>query len=473
VNDDQNISASNRFLEFLSHAYCVPFEPGALEDFLASASDCLLYSERNNLPSDDIGNIADLSDKHADHNDRLNKIFDAHTYEHLIDPTQNWSKQHSVGNIIVDLTQSTCFGNSIAQDYLGQTLPAQLGHLNLTSEASNALHQALTPDPFAEKRAADTLVQISTAARPAHIPARISFSHSNRGPIAEITFFLFSWDATSLSEFRDQFDLTKTETDILALILNGKSQLEIAHDRGRSNDTIKLQVRALLKKTNCTKSTELVRQVMGYQILQLALQSNVAELQGAHTVAVFPTHSDQTITVDGRAIQINLFGPTTGRPVVLVHGLIWGPFVTPTLLRILHRENIQLIAPFRAGFGGTAPPRVMGRIRCHRCRRLSGRHSPHLHDDAAHRGASGWHQPRVPHCRPAWRPNPWAVDPQRRHPHCRRSASGTHEQNDPHRRRRVPLCALDHGNHDARGDFCLAKTRPREIPPTGPRQQRL
>ena len=356
VNDDPNISASDRFLEFLSHAYRVPFEPGALEDFLASATDCLLYSERNNLPSVDIGNIADLSHKHADHNDRLNKIFDAHTYENLIDPTAKWSKQHSVGNIIVDLTQSTCFGNSVAQEYLGQTLPAQLDDLNLPPDVAQPLAAALKSDPGTDGLAPDYLVQIASTTRPSHIPARISFSHSNRGPIAEITFFRFSWDATSLSEFRDQFDLTKTETDILALILNGKSQSEIADDRCRSLDTIKIQVRSLLKKTSCTKSTELVRQVMWSQILNLALRSNVAEMQGAHTVAVFPTHSDKMTNSDGRVIQINRFGPETGRPVVLVHGLIWGPFVTPALLRLLHRENIHLIAPFRAGFGGTEPP---------------------------------------------------------------------------------------------------------------------
>lgn len=353
----QNTSAPDRFLDFLNQAYRIPFESGALEELLSSATDCLLYSEQNNLPSGDIGNITDLSNKHSNHNDRLEKIFAAHTLEPLIDPTANWSKQHAVGNIIVDLSKGICFGNSVAQEYLAQDLPQPINKLNLTAKTLQGLVSLLDAKAAAEELGPDRLVQITNQTEATRIPARISFSHTNRGPIAEITFFLFSWDLASLTEFRDQFDLTKTETIVLALILNGKSQNEIAEERSRSLDTIKVQVRALLKKTHCTKSTELVRQVMGYQILRLALESNVNNSKTAHEIPMHPTHSDQTIFFEGRKLQVNQFGPTNGRPVVLVHGLIWGPYVTPSILRLLHSKNINLIAPFRAGFGGSSPPK--------------------------------------------------------------------------------------------------------------------
>ncbi len=356
MNKIDNTGASDRFLDYLSHAYRVPFEPGAMEEFLASAADCLLYSEQNSQPSADIENIAQLSQKHADHNDRLHKIFDAHALKILADPAKKWSKQHAVGNIIVELSTGTCFGNVVAQDYLGQSLPASLDTLNLTAPALAKLTDVLRGNNNPDALGPDNLIQIANQSGDATIPSRVSFSHSDRGPIAEVTFFLFAWDLDSLSEFRDQFGLTKTETIVLALVLNGKSQAEIAEDRNRSLDTIKVQVRSLLNKTNSTKSSELVRQVMGYQILRLALQSQ-SEFDGdPETIPVLQSVSDETITIDGRSIQISQFGPTDGRPVLLVHGLIWGPFATPTMLRILYRENIRLIAPYRAGFGGSAPP---------------------------------------------------------------------------------------------------------------------
>lgn len=80
---------------------------------------------------------------------------------------------------------------------------------------------------------------------------------------------LFSLD-TSLPAKPDEqlvravFSLTKTESELAGLIADGLTNREIADGRSRSVETVNVQVKSLLSKTQCANRTQLVRLLMSF-----------------------------------------------------------------------------------------------------------------------------------------------------------------------------------------------------------------
>jgi len=62
--------------------------------------------------------------------------------------------------------------------------------------------------------------------------------------------------------FRDTVSLTKRETDVFCLMLEGRSNREIAENLGLTENTIKTHVRNILSKYNAPSRTELFRKML-------------------------------------------------------------------------------------------------------------------------------------------------------------------------------------------------------------------
>ena len=80
---------------------------------------------------------------------------------------------------------------------------------------------------------------------------------------------LFSLDTTLPAKpdeglVRAVFGLTKTESELSVLIGDGLTNREIAENRDRSVETVNVQVKSLLSKTQCANRTQLVRLLTGF-----------------------------------------------------------------------------------------------------------------------------------------------------------------------------------------------------------------
>lgn len=63
---------------------------------------------------------------------------------------------------------------------------------------------------------------------------------------------------------RAVFSRTKTESELAVLIADGLTNREIADRRSRSVETVNVQVKSLLSKTQCANRTQLVRLLMSF-----------------------------------------------------------------------------------------------------------------------------------------------------------------------------------------------------------------
>jgi DNA-binding CsgD family transcriptional regulator len=85
---------------------------------------------------------------------------------------------------------------------------------------------------------------------------------ADRFAIDGVEFVAFTWDAsataTATATARPPADLTPAEADVLALVVQGASNAQIARARGVSVRTIANQVASLLRKVGAGSRYELV-----------------------------------------------------------------------------------------------------------------------------------------------------------------------------------------------------------------------
>jgi len=138
----------------------------------------------------------------------------------------------------------------------------------------------------------------------------------------------------------ETFGLTKSEIAVAQGIVDGYSTNEIAERRGRSLETIRSQVKSVLQKADLRSQTELIRVFAG-------LGELVDARDDAQTSARVP---EIIIRDDGRKLAFESFGPASGRPVLMMHGMLDGFPVGPRILRLLKARNIRIVGVWRPAF---------------------------------------------------------------------------------------------------------------------------
>lgn len=82
-------------------------------------------------------------------------------------------------------------------------------------------------------------------------------------------YILYSSDTSrpvqcQTAPIRTMFGLTASEAEVLNRIADGRSNQEIADERGRSVATVQSQIKSIFMKTDCRNRTQLVRLMMAY-----------------------------------------------------------------------------------------------------------------------------------------------------------------------------------------------------------------
>ncbi len=152
----------------------------------------------------------------------------------------------------------------------------------------------------------------------------------------------------------EAFDLTATERELLLALVKGNSPRDFAELRGRSVETARTQVRSLLAKVGVSSQIDLIRlYAAAYSTLQVSADQPSIGSSPSRS-GMLTLHLD-----DGRSLEVQTFGPPIGRPVLFLHNMFSGPFMTEAVITSLFDRNIRLICPWRAGFAGStklSPP---------------------------------------------------------------------------------------------------------------------
>lgn len=149
------------------------------------------------------------------------------------------------------------------------------------------------------------------------------------------------WTALLGEMMREAFDLSNAEIDIVSLLVEGQDLPEIAAARDRSLNTVRTQLKAILRKTHTRTQSALIR-------LALSLAAHLPETGEGERLRA---DVDFLSMPSGRRMPWRSLGPANGRPVLFIHGMLDGIALTDAALKLLHRKRIRLIAPERPFFG--------------------------------------------------------------------------------------------------------------------------
>ena len=157
------------------------------------------------------------------------------------------------------------------------------------------------------------------------------------------------WDDAIGKWLQSSFKLSEAETDVLRSVVSGESLNDLAVSRNRSIETIRSQLKSLLRKTNLGSQIDLLKLFAGFDHLPEELKAT------ARNKSASTSHSHFMRLPDGRQLQYDVFGPDTGDAVVFLHGMLEGAGSTTLAQNLLVEHNLKLICPWRPSFAGSDP----------------------------------------------------------------------------------------------------------------------
>ncbi|OCW59322.1 alpha/beta fold hydrolase [Hoeflea olei] len=161
----------------------------------------------------------------------------------------------------------------------------------------------------------------------------------------------------------ESLGLSPSEVEVLELMAQGKSNVEISKERARSVDTVKSQTQAIFRKLGVASRLEAVQVVN--DLISLATLSGSAGdpvPRAAPDPRRFPFAHDASAwrltEREGRRIShVHYPPPRNGdappRTVLMFHGLLQGPEATSRFRTELGRAGFELIGASKPGYGAT------------------------------------------------------------------------------------------------------------------------
>ncbi|MGB7433084.1 MAG: alpha/beta fold hydrolase [Ahrensia sp.] len=348
-------SQFDRLLTLLDHAYDAPFQPDNFHA-LMNAAHAFYYDE----DSDDSVAAAASFDTDTALHSHLTRI-----EQLLVDrELENRSQAHNLNKpalvaLLLDPETGMVEGNGLAQSFFDQRFPCPLSTLKLEKSSREELRQ-LAVGAAQNREFANRICMVRRVDDPAiHLAKCGVWINPEAPPDGQarglaVSIAHFKWSADSLLFCQSMFGLTQSEASVLAALLNGASQAEIAVQRGRSAETVKAQAKSILRKTGCSRISEVMVLATTYGMLA---DAGTKPTGGDDEPYRAFTRPNRVITGDdGRTISYGIYGDPHGVPVLFVHGLLQGPFFPADINDRFVADGLCVIAPSRPGFGRTDRP---------------------------------------------------------------------------------------------------------------------
>ena len=172
------------------------------------------------------------------------------------------------------------------------------------------------------------------------------------------------WPEGFVEVVQEAFGLTAAEVEIVRALTLGLPVRDIAGARGRSPETVRTQIRSILAKSETHGQAELIRVVLGLMdAVQPQLDRQTAPPPPAGSLPFVQTRMLRLEARDGaegpgaggRRLDWIEFGAPGGVALLYMHlpyGLLRWP---ASAERAAEKRGFRVIAPVRAGYGGTSP----------------------------------------------------------------------------------------------------------------------
>lgn len=341
------MSVNKRYFDMLGAAYDVPRETASFEAFL-TASMAYFFDGA------DDGRLAADVPRHVLEDETLD-VHGARIGALVEEVARREAARTETYHAVLEISARTgaVTGNAAAAQLMGQTFPCALEDLPLDVSALAEIRRTMragtrqTPDRIilanVETGEARTCLALIQQPRPDAGQVQVSLSYVD-------------WSADLMQRLGEAFGLSASETEVLEGYLGGLGQKEIADQRGRALETIKGQSKTILRKTGCSRMSEVVQLSASIAYLFRQLPEPAGE-EGAEIWSTPRAGLSFLSRPGGR--QLAWYRAGSGqRPVLFLHGYLQGPFFTPQFLAALAAVDVHLVAPSRPGFGYTSPSRT-------------------------------------------------------------------------------------------------------------------
>ncbi|WP_162814847.1 LuxR C-terminal-related transcriptional regulator [Erythrobacter aureus] len=150
-----------------------------------------------------------------------------------------------------------------------------------------------------------------------------------------------SWDDPVAAEFATAMGLSTAESELMRYLVEGRSLTDFAADRDRSIGTARNQLKATMRKLGVASQSELVALYAGFsETWRLGQMGPTGSLQSESAT------QPAAVLADGSEMPFERSGMPGGTPVLVLHGSIEGPFLTPDLEQRAKTEAFDLIIPW-------------------------------------------------------------------------------------------------------------------------------
>lgn len=164
-----------------------------------------------------------------------------------------------------------------------------------------------------------------------------------------LTVISWAWPVGLMGNLRQVFGLTAREGAVLDAMMSGHGAEDIAVRDGRSLGTIRQQIKAILAKLGVGTQSQAVALVAAAGSAWNRLQQSQAD----NSPRADSPLELSTISYGNRTIGIRTFGRPDGRPVVLVHGALFGIGETAAERAIASAAGLRILAAEKPGYGRT------------------------------------------------------------------------------------------------------------------------
>ena len=168
----------------------------------------------------------------------------------------------------------------------------------------------------------------------------------NDGPLL-LTEVQRGIDAGIRARLAEAVGLIASEGQLLKGLMQGKPVQAIARDLGRTEGTVRQQLKSIMAKMGVNSQQQLISTAYAlslmYQQNRPSTPTAAADIQGAKL------H-------EGRhgVVGLHTFGPADGLPVFFLHGALFGIAALPGLRDAAQTLGLRILAPERPGYGHTA-----------------------------------------------------------------------------------------------------------------------
>lgn len=157
-----------------------------------------------------------------------------------------------------------------------------------------------------------------------------------------------------VTDCNEDAGLAEAEINVAFQILIGLSLREAATINKVSIETKRTQLKAVCNKLQCGGQKELVTILTGHLVHLVSLcDAEMRELAAIQSfVAGYldkQTRVNQYVLCNGRVLRTIESGPSAGRPIILLHSMMYPLFIAGTS-NILEKAGIKLITPVRRGY---------------------------------------------------------------------------------------------------------------------------